>query len=71
MGMDEELENLREKSARTSTIYDELEVEGEESSGSGISLSDLTPQQRFIVAFLLFLNVIACAGGAIYLFVLQ
>ena len=63
--MDEELDNLREKSTRTSTIYDDLEMEGEGSSGEGFSLSSLTAQQRFILAFLLFLNVIACAVGAV------
>lgn len=68
--MDEELDNLREKSTRTSAIYDDLEVEGEGAS-EGFSLSVLTPQQRFILAFLLFLNVIACAFGLIYLFVLR
>jgi hypothetical protein len=61
--MDEELENLREKSTRTSTIYDDIEVEGQGSGGGGFSLSALTPQQRFILAFLLFINVIACAVG--------
>ena len=69
--MDEELENLREKSARTSTIYDDIEVDGDSTSSDEFSLSALTPQQRFILAFLLFINVIACAGGAIYLFVLR
>jgi hypothetical protein len=69
--MDEELENLREKSARTSTIYDDLEIEGQGVPKGGFTLSALTPQQRFILAFLLFVNVIACAGGAIYLFVLR
>lgn len=69
--MDEELENLREKSTRTSSIYDDLEVEGGGSDGEGFSFSALTPSQRLILAFLLFLNVIACAGGAIYLFVLR
>jgi hypothetical protein len=64
--MDEELDNLREKSTRTSTIYDDLEVEGEGSSAGGsFSLATLTAQQRFILAFLLFINVIACAVGAI------
>jgi hypothetical protein len=69
--MDEELDNLREKSARTSTIYDDLQTTGEGTSGGGGGLSGLTPQQRLILAFLLFLNVIACAAGAIFLFVLQ
>ncbi|MFZ0547642.1 MAG: hypothetical protein WAM60_19500 [Candidatus Promineifilaceae bacterium] len=68
--MDEELDNLREKSARTSTIYDDLEMEGAGAKGGNV-LSGLTPQQRFILAFLLFLNVIACACGAVYLFVLR
>ena len=69
--MDEELENLREKSTRTSTIYDDLET-GEEGASDGSSgLSSLTPQQRLIIAFLIFINVIALAAGAIYIFVLQ
>lgn len=66
--MDEELDNLREKSTRTSSIYDELEGGGQDGSAGGSGLSSLTPQQRLILAFLLFLNVIACAGGAIYIF---
>lgn len=68
--MDEELDNLREKSTRTSSIYDDLEVEEEGSAREGFSLSALTPQQRFILAFLVFINVIACAVGAVVLFVL-
>lgn len=69
--MDEELDNLREKSTRTSTIYDDLETGGNGESAGGNALSGLTPQQRLILAFLLFINVIACAAGAIYLFVLR
>lgn len=69
--MDEELDNLREKSTRTSTIYDDLETSEGGASGGESGLAALTPQQRLILAFLLFLNVIACAAGAIYLFVLQ
>ncbi len=69
--MDEELDNLREKSTRTSTIYDDLETGKDGESGGSSGLSSLTPQQRLIVAFLLFINVIACAAGTIYIFVLQ
>lgn len=69
--MDEELDNLREKSTRTSTIYDDLEMEGAGSKGTGNAISGLTPQQRLILAFLLFLNVIACACGAYYLLVMR
>jgi hypothetical protein len=69
--MEEELENLRQKRTRTSTIYYDLEVYGDASEKVGNVLAGLSPQQRFILAFLLFLNVIACAAGAIYLFVLR
>ena len=69
--MDEELDSLREKSTRTSTIYDDLEMEGAGSKDTGNVLAGLTPQQRFVLAFLLFLNVIACACGAVYIFVLR
>jgi hypothetical protein len=68
--MDEELDNLREKSTRTSSIFDDMET-GDQEASSGGGFSSLTPQQRLILAFLLFLNVIACAAGAIYLTVLQ
>lgn len=69
--MDEELDNLREKSTRSSTIYDDLDTGGQEGSAGEGGLSSLTPQQRLILAFLVFLNVIACAFGAIYLIALR
>jgi hypothetical protein len=55
--MEEELESLREKSTRASAVYDDLEAG--ESMSFGESLRALSPQQWFILAFLLFLDVIA------------
>ena len=57
--MDEELDSLREKSERASTVYDDLE--GEETTSSGGFLGSYSPPQRLILALLLFLNVIMLA----------
>jgi hypothetical protein len=56
--MDEELDSLREKSTRASSVYDELE--GEEEKGGGF-LSKYTPAQRLLLALLLFLDIVALA----------
>ena len=61
--MEDELETLREKSTRTSTIYDDIEAE-DRSESSGL-LGGMTPQQRFILALLLFINILAIACGAL------
>jgi hypothetical protein len=61
--MEDELESLREKSARTSTIYDE--IEGEEQGPKTGFFAGLTPQQRLVLAFLLFIDIIALACGAL------
>ena len=55
--MDEELESLREKSTRASAVYDELDAEERQSFGE--SLRAFSSQQWFILAFLLFLDVLA------------
>lgn len=57
--MDEDLDSLREKSARASTVYDDLE--GEEPESSGGFLSSYSPGQRLILALLLLLDVVAVA----------
>ena len=57
--MEDELDSLREKSTRASSVYDDLEGEG--SSSEGNVVSGFTPQQRLILALLLFLNVVALA----------
>ena len=56
--MDEDLDNLREKSARASTVYDDLE--GDEASSGGF-LTRYSPQQRLVLAALLFLDIVALA----------
>ena len=59
MATDEELESLREKSVRASTVYDELEAEERSRAGAMSSVRSFTPRQRVILAFLLLLDVIA------------
>lgn len=59
----DELDSLREKSTRTSSIYDDIEAE-EQSEKKGF-LAGLTPQQRLVLAFLLFIDIIALACGAL------
>ena len=57
--MDEDFDSLREKSARTSSVYDDIEGgEAEERSGG---LRSLTAQQRLILALLLFIDIVALA----------
>lgn len=56
--MDEDLDSLREKSARASTVYDDLEAD---EASSGGFLSRYTPTQRLILALLLFLDIVALA----------
>jgi hypothetical protein len=57
--MDEDFESLREKSARTSSVYDDIEG-GEVDERSG-GLRGLTAQQRLILALLLFIDIVALA----------
>lgn len=60
--MDEELETLREKSTRASSVYDELDEEAPaEGAGFAASLRSLSASQRLILALLLFLDVVALA----------
>ncbi len=56
--MDEELDSLREKSTRASSVYDDLEGEVE---SSGSFLGKYTPAQPLLLALLLFLDIIALA----------
>jgi hypothetical protein len=66
---EDEFESLRRKSARASTVYEDMEVADEEdtpAAGSGLLLGRFTPVQGFILAFLVLLNVIA---GIIFLLV--
>ncbi|MGH2536045.1 MAG: hypothetical protein ACRDHL_01480 [Candidatus Promineifilaceae bacterium] len=58
--MDEEFESLREKSARASTVYDDLESEPSVARTGGL-LAGLSPSQRLLLAFLVFIDILALA----------
>jgi hypothetical protein len=63
MIMDDDLDSLREKTKRASSIYDDLEGEPEGEGGISATFSRFSPIQRLILIFLLFLNIgaFACA----------
>lgn len=66
---EDEFDRLREKTVRTSAVYDEMEyeeLEAEETGGSFIS--QFSPQQRFILAVLLLLDILAIVVGALVIF---
>jgi hypothetical protein len=66
---EDEFDRLREKTVRTSAVYDEMEyeeVEAEESSGGFIS--QFSPTQRLILALLLLLDIAAIVVGALVVF---
>ena len=58
--MDEELDSLREQSARASSVYDDLEGDELSQESSGF-LGQFSASQKLILALLLFLNVVALA----------
>ncbi len=58
----DEFEELRQRSARAGTAYEEVDFADDASSqGSAFSLNQFTPGQRMILAILVLLNVIV--GG--------
>lgn len=59
--MDDELDSLREKSTRASSVYDDLEGDEESTSSSGGFLGQYTAGQRLILAVLLLLDIVALA----------
>ncbi len=61
MMMDDDLDSLREKTMRASSVYDDLEGDAESEGGLGASFSGFSASQRLILIFLLFLNVAAFA----------
>ncbi len=58
--MDEELDSLREKSTRASSVYDDLEGEEASAESTGF-LGQYSSQQKLILAILVFLNVVMLA----------
>jgi hypothetical protein len=59
--MDEDFDSLREKSTRTSSVYDDIEAAEPEDEGRSGGLRGLTAQQRLILALLLFIDLVALA----------
>ena len=62
---EEEFERLREKSARTSVVYDDLDVDADEDVSEGGFFSQITPRQRLVLALLALLDVIVIAIGVL------
>jgi hypothetical protein len=56
--MEDEFESLRKKSTRSSTIYEEMDAGGQATGLRGF-VGGLTPGQRLLLSFLLFVNVLA------------
>ncbi len=62
---EDDFDQLRRKSARTSATYEEMELDDE--SESGLSIRQLSPVQRLLLAILLLLNVVVIAVIALLL----
>jgi hypothetical protein len=56
--MEDEFENLRKKSTRSSTIYEEMDTGGQATGLRGF-VAGLRPGQRLLLSFLLFVNILA------------
>lgn len=62
---EDEFDRLRQKTARTSSVYDEMELEELEEEQSEGFFSQISPQQRFVLALLLLLDILAIALGVL------
>ncbi|MDT8306256.1 MAG: hypothetical protein RRC07_09990 [Anaerolineae bacterium] len=64
---EDEFDRLREKTARTSAVYDEMEYEEleEEVVEQRGFLGQFSPQQRFVLALLLLLDILAIGFGVL------
>ncbi|MFO7540914.1 MAG: hypothetical protein R6X32_22970 [Chloroflexota bacterium] len=58
---EDDFDQLRRKSARSGSTYDDMALDGDGSEG--LSLNHLTPSQRVILAGLLFLDVLIIIVG--------
>ena len=67
---EDEFDRLRQKTTRTSAIYDEMEFEefDEEVAAERGFFGQFSPQQRFFLALLLLLDIIAITVGALVVF---
>ncbi|MDX1663447.1 MAG: hypothetical protein R3272_06615 [Candidatus Promineifilaceae bacterium] len=61
---EDEFERLREKTARTSVVYDDIYEDDAEQSEGGF-FSEITPRQWLLLAFLALLDVVVIAVGVL------
>lgn len=66
---EDEFDRLREKTARTSAVYDDMDLDADlaEVESEGF-LSQITPVQRLILLVLLFLDIVVIAVGFMAVF---
>lgn len=63
---DDQFEQLRQKSARSGSMYDEMEADGAEpSSGSSFAWSSFSSGQRLVLALLIVLDIVAIGFGVL------
>lgn len=66
---EDEFDRLRQKTARTSAVYDEMDLEDElEAEESGGFFSQISPGQRLILLVLLLLDIVVIAVGFMAVF---
>jgi hypothetical protein len=65
---DDEFEQLRQKSARSGSMYDEMEADNQGQSGSSsFSWSSFSSGQRLVLALLIVLDILAIGLGVLVL----
>lgn len=66
---EDEFDRLRQKTSRTSAVYDDMELEDEleEETSQGF-LAQITPGQRLILLVLLLLDIVVIAIGTMAVF---
>jgi hypothetical protein len=63
---DDQFEQLRQKSARSGSMYDDMEADGAgQSSNSSFSWSSFSSGQRLVLALLIVLDIVAIGFGVL------
>jgi hypothetical protein len=63
---DDQFEQLRQKSARSGSMYDDMEADGAaQSGGSSFSWSNFSSGQRLVLALLIVLDIVAIGFGVL------
>lgn len=64
---DDQFEQLRQKSARSGSMYDDMETDGEgqSSGGSSFSWSSFSSGQRLVLALLIVMDILAIGFGVL------